>query len=110
MEDGQGIDGGRNQSNNRIVMTNIEILCWGMKHIAGNHGLKVNLNWKEEGEVCIYGGCNIPTQCDVEMLCADLGIDKENIESGECGIDVWIPSLKWCGKEYRGGLEMWRRR
>lgn len=110
MEDGQVVGETWNKSNNRIVMTNIEMLCWGMEHIASNHGFNVNLDWEEDGEVCIWGGCNVPTLCDVEMLCIDVGIDKENIESCEYGIDVWLPSREWCDKEYKGGLEMWRKR
>ena len=72
--------------------TNFEILLWGVKHIAENHGFNSNTeDWEEDGEVCIWGGCNVPTLCDVQMLCDDLGIPGEYIESSEYGIDIFIP-------------------
>lgn len=92
--------------------TNIEMLCWGIGHIAKNHNLNAYTNYEEDGEVCIYGGCNVPTLSDVQMLCEDLGIDKTNIESGECGIDVFIPADWWENKAqlpYKKGFELWRR-
>lgn len=71
-------------------VTNIELLCWGIKHIANNHGLNYDINYQETGEVCIWGGCNIPTLCDVQMLCEDTSIDPRFIESHDYGIDVWL--------------------
>jgi len=74
--------------------TNIELLCWGIKHIAKNHGFNYDINYQETGEVCIWGGCNIPTLCDVQMLCCDTRIDPTMIESHDYGIDVWL-SDEW---------------
>lgn len=92
--------------------TNLEMLCWGIQHIAENHGFHANVNYEEDGEVCIYGGCNVPTLSDVQMLCEDVGIDKSFIESGECGIDVFIPA-DWyetkANQPYKAGLGLWRR-
>lgn len=65
----------------------------GVQHIAENHGFKYNTeDWETDGEVCILGGCNAPTLCDVQMLCEDLGIPREYIDSNdEYGIDIFIP-------------------
>lgn len=90
-------------------MTKIEMLCWGIQHIAENHGFEADVNWRGNGEVCIWGGSNIPTEMDVIMLCADLGIGKEYIDFNDYGIDVWLPE-EWDGNaEYTVGLEFWRR-
>lgn len=67
-----------------------DVLAWGMQHIASNHGLKTSLNYEEDGSMCIYGGCNVPTLSDVQMMCEDLGIPQENIDSSEFGIDIYI--------------------
>ena len=95
-----------------MAKTNIQMLVWGIKHIAKNHGFEAETNYKEEGEVCIWGGMNIPTLSDVRMLCEDLGIGKEYIESGDYGVDVWIPEDWWeteAHKEFKG-KELWRRK
>ena len=92
--------------------TNLEMLIWGIEHIAKNHGFESNTNYKEENEVCIYGGCNVPTLADVSMLCDDVGIESSWIDSSEFGIDVFIPE-DWYNKKanlpYKKGLEFWRR-
>ena len=92
--------------------TNIQMLVWGIKHIAKNHGFHASTDYKEDGEVCIWGGCNVPTLADVHFLCEDLGIEKCNIESNECGIDVWI-SEEWLSeygkKPYVKGEEFWKK-
>lgn len=74
--------------------TNIEMLCQGIEHIARNHGFDYDVDYEENGEVCIYGGCNVPTSCDVRQLCSDVKIDEDFIEEHEYGIDVWI-SEEW---------------
>ena len=93
-------------------MNNIEMLVWGIKHIAKNHGFNSTTDYNEDGEVCIYGGCNVPTLSDVQMLCEELGIDKSYIESSDCGIDVFIPSDWYHTKAkqpYSPKMELWRR-
>jgi hypothetical protein len=93
-------------------MTNIEMLVWGISHIAENHGFNADTNYEEEGEVCIWGGCNVPTLADVQMLCEDLHIENECVESNECGIDVFIAEEWWdkyANEPYTKGMEFWRR-
>jgi hypothetical protein len=93
-------------------MTNIQMLVWGIKHIAKNHGLNAETDYKSEGEVCIWGGCNIPTLSDVRMLCEDLHIERENIVSGDYGIDVYVSKDWWdkyAKKPYEKGMELWKK-
>lgn len=94
-------------------MKRIEVLCWGIEHIAQNHGFGCDTDYEESGEVCIYGGCNAPTLQDVRFLCEDLGIGIECIESSEFGIDVWLTPEWYEGKgqdTYNPtGMEMWKR-
>lgn len=75
-----------------VEKTNFEMLLWGVKHIAENHGFNSNTkDWEEYGEVYIWGGCNVPTLCDVQMLCEDLGIPREYIDNSEYGMEIFIP-------------------
>ena len=71
-------------------LTNMEMLIWGIKHIAENHNFVAYTDdWEEDLEVYILGN-NVPTLSDVQMLCKDLGIPLEYIDS-EYGIDVFLP-------------------
>ena len=94
-------------------MTNLEMLIWGIAHIAENHGFKFSVDYEEDGQVCVYGGCNVPTLCDVKMLCGDVGIDSdEYVYANDCGIDVEIP-YDWFEKKANKifkGDEFWRRK
>lgn len=95
-------------------MTNLEMLKWGIQHIAENHGFHASVDCLEqEGEVCIWGGCNVPTLSDVQLLCEDLGIDRECIYADDdCGIDVFITQSWYDNKAhlpYKKGIEFWRR-
>ena len=51
--------------------TNLEMLVWGLNHIAENHGIKFGV------DLCVYGGCSVPILADVQMLCEELGIDAD---------------------------------
>ena len=94
--------------------TNLEMLFWGMNHIAQNHGFKASANEHsiaEDGEVCIFGGCNVPTLADVKFLCEDVHIPADYIESSEMGIDVFIPedwSETTANETYKGN-NYWRK-
>lgn len=93
--------------------TNFEMLIWGIQHIAENHGFHCNVeDYETDGEVCIWGGCNVPTLADVQFLCDDIGIPRDYIDSNECGIDVFIPKDWYDTKArepYTKGDEFWRR-
>ena len=71
-------------------MKKIEVLLWGIQHIAQNHGFASDVEYEETGEVCIYGGCNVPTLSDVRMLCEDLGMPMSCIENSAFGIEVYL--------------------
>jgi hypothetical protein len=93
-------------------MTNFEMLLWGVQHIAENHNFKANVeDWESDGQVCIFGGCNVPTLMDTYMLCEEIGIDRNYVESSDWGIDVYIPQdwLEEKGNEAFVGLMMWKR-
>lgn len=86
---------------------------WGLERIAENHGFKANTDLDDDAQVCIYGGCNVPTLSDVQMLCEDISIPRDCIHSSLYGIDVEI-TLDWYDcesqKEYKEtGHEMWKR-
>lgn len=94
-------------------MKKIDVLKWGVEHIAQNHGFASTTDYEESGDLCIYGGCNVPTLQDVRFLCEDLGIGNECIESSEFGIDVWL-TPEWYDEEGQeeyepSGMEMWKR-
>ena len=94
-------------------MTNIEMLAWGIEHIAKNHGFESCTDeYEYDGQMCIYGGCNVPTLSDVRMLCEEVGISKDCVESSDCGIDIYITE-EWmetmANKPYVKGNELWRR-
>lgn len=91
--------------------TNFEMLLWGVNHIAENHGFRaITEDWEEDGEVCILGN-NVPTLCDAQMLCDDLGISREYVESNDFGIDIFIPEdwFETKAKESFNGLCLWKR-
>ena len=93
-------------------MTNKQMLCAGLKEIAQNHGLYADVEMKNGDNPCIYGGNNVPTLADVQFLCEDVGIERGCIDSSEYGIDIYADQWLWDGtaqKEYKKGMEMWRR-
>lgn len=100
---------------NQIIanMRYLDVLAWGMEHIAQNHGFAADTDDLADGSVCIYGGSNVPTLQDVIFLCEDMNIPRENIDNSEWGIEVEF-SQQWYdeyGKnEYEPtGMEMWKR-
>ena len=94
-------------------MTYLEVFNWGMQHIASNHGFSFGGSLGVGDSVCIYGGCNVPTVADVRMLCDDLSIPRDCIESSEFGVDVYYDG-EWLGEKadkvyVPTGMEMWKR-
>lgn len=73
-------------------MKNVEVLCWGMKHIAGNHNCEASVDYEQDGSVCIFGpyGISVPANSDVRMLCEDLSIPRDCIDVSDFGIDVYV--------------------
>lgn len=91
-------------------MTNLEMLLWGIQHIAENHGFRSCVDWEEDGEVAICG-CNVPTLMDTYMLCEELGIDRDYVENSDWGIDVYIPQdwIEEKANEAFVGAMMWKK-
>lgn len=73
-------------------MKYIEVLCWGMQHIAGNHKCEASVDYEQDGSVCIFGtnGISVPANSDVRMLCEDLSIPRDCIDVSDFGIDVYV--------------------
>jgi len=88
-------------------MRKIDVLIWGMKHIAKNHSLEASTNLSEGG-VCIFGGNSVPLTADVGFLCEDLGIPRMFVEGCSFGIDVFLPENFDRNAEFRGDM-MWKR-
>jgi hypothetical protein len=74
-------------------MKKIEVLAWGIAHIAENHHFDSynSLNSEDDEKCCGILGDNIPTTSDVEMMCDDLGIDRDYIDVSIFGICVTMP-------------------
>jgi catalase len=92
--------------------TNIEVLIYGLNHIAKNHNTTaITENWEEEQQVCVMKN-NVPTMSDIRMLCEDLGIPRNCIYETMFGIDIELP-YEWVtktSKETFKGYRFWERR
>ena len=55
-------------------MKKIEVLVWGVKHIAGNHRFSGNYYTDQDGRTILYTGANAPSTMDMRMLAEDLGV------------------------------------
>ena len=97
-------------------MKKLEVLRWGLQHIAANHGFKAATDESEDGTMCIFGGCNVPTLSDVRMLCEDLAIPSDYVESDDFGITVymdwgWLDEGGLMQEDYvPTGMEFWKKR
>lgn len=93
-------------------MKKVDVLAWGMKHIASNHGFAVDVNYQENLFMVIYG-CNVPTLADVQMMCDDLEIPRDEIEATASEIGVYIRPEWTCGllqQDYTPkGWEFWKK-
>lgn len=92
--------------------TNIEVLIYGLNHIAENHNTTaITENWEEEQQVCVMKN-NVPTLSDVQMLCDDLELPRKCIYANEFGIDIELPH-EWVTKTSKKtfkGYRFWERR
>lgn len=76
-------------------MKKIDVLVWGIKHIASNYKMGADVDYEEEGQVGVYvtdehPDCSPAPINDVQMLCDDLDIPRGQVETSEYGIDVWV--------------------
>ena len=76
-------------------MKKIEVLQWGLRHIAGNYKMGASVGYEDDGQLCVFVTDKHPDVTpapinDVEMLCDDLGIDRIHVDVSPYGIDVWL--------------------
>ena len=93
-------------------MKKIEVLAWGVKHIAKNHrDVECNVDYEETQSMSIWDDA-VPTLEDARMMCDDLGIGRENCYADHSwgiiciDLDDWLP--EHANEEYAPtGHEMW---
>lgn len=56
-------------------MKKIEVLRWGVKHIACNHHFSSGSYTDQDGRTILYTASNVPSAADMRMLAEDLGVD-----------------------------------
>lgn len=90
-------------------MTKLEMLRFGMQHIAENHHADCIDSIEEDGTICILNG-NVPTVADVKFLAADLGL-TDCVYPSEYGVEIDLDDEEWNGEaEYvQPAHEFWRR-
>lgn len=91
---------------------NIDVLIYGLHHIAENHStIAITNDWKEEQQVSLMKN-NLPTMSDVRMLCEDLGIPKDCIYTSFFGIDIELPQewIEKTSKKTFKGYRFWERK
>ena len=95
-------------------MKKIDVLAWGVRHIAHNHRDAVcNTDYKECMSMSIVDD-SVPTLSDTQMLCEDLGIERQNCYADHSWGVICIDLEGWVEKhgqeEYvPTGMEMWKR-
>ena len=94
-------------------MKKIEVLQWGVAHIATNHKSEYNTDYEENHSMSIWDD-GVPTLSDARMMCEDLGIAKENCYADHSWNVVCIDLDGWLEEhgqeEYvPTGMEMWHR-
>lgn len=94
-------------------MKKIEVLAWGVQHIASNHDANYSTDYEEYQSMSILG-TEVPTVADARMLCEDLGMERERCyvdnSWGIIVIDVedWADTIGQ--QEYTPtGHEMWKK-
>jgi hypothetical protein len=95
-------------------MKKIEVLAWGVQHIASNHrGVDCNTDYEEFQSMSISDD-ELPTVQDARLMCEDLGMERERCyvdrSWGIIVIDVedWADTIGQ--QEYTPtGHEMWKK-
>ena len=96
-------------------MKKIEVLQWGVQHIAGNHRNVVCNTDYEECQTMSICDTAVPTTMDARMLCQDLGMERERCYTDNSWGVIVIDVEGWANtvgqEEYvPSGFEMWKRR
>lgn len=95
-------------------MKKIDVLVWGIRHIAGNHHKSsVVYTDYETGGMNLCIGTNVPTTADVRMLAEDLDVRGWCFVKG-CAVHIVVPKA-WIEAEGQEefvpaiGMMMWKR-
>ena len=96
-------------------MKKIEVLKWGIKHIAENHKSEFNVLDVEETMGASIWDDGVPTLADAQMMCDGLGIDRSCCYADHSwgiiciDLDEWLPEHGQ--EEYipNPAMEMWKR-
>ena len=95
-------------------MKKIDVLRWGVKHIAGNHHFSGDCYTDQDGRTILYTGSNVPSTADMRMLAEDLGVREFCHTRGHAVRIVlgkgWVDTV---GQEEfvpADGMMMWKRR
>lgn len=96
-------------------MKKIEVLAWGVQHIAKNHrDVKCATDYQEYGSMSIQDTA-VPTLEDARMLCEDLGIDRSDCYCDSSwgviviDLDYWLCEGHDQEEYVPTGHEMWKR-
>ena len=92
-------------------MKKIEVLKWGVKHIAGNHHYYGNYYTDNAGRTILYTGANKHTTAAMRMLANDVGVDC--ITRGHAVQIIvgrnWVDTIGQEELEPTMGMMMWKR-
>ncbi|MDD6017068.1 MAG: hypothetical protein PUC18_12490 [Prevotellaceae bacterium] len=95
-------------------MKKIDVLAWGVQHIASNHGCDYRTDYDEECPQMTIWDDRVPTVMDVRMMCEDLGMPRKSVHVADLWRVTFIDIGEWAGTdgqdEYEPtGYEMWTR-
>ncbi len=94
-------------------MKKIEVLAWGVQHIASNHDANYSTDYEEYQSMSILG-TEVPTVADARMLCEDLGMERERCYVDNSWGIIVIDVEDWADTEGQQeytpkGHEMWKK-
>lgn len=94
-------------------MKKIDVLVWGVKHIASNYNVECDTDYEEYGSMSIMA-TRVPILSDARMLCKDLDIPVSDCYVDSSWDTIVIDVYGWAQQrgqeEYTpSGLEMWKR-
>lgn len=95
-------------------MKKIEVLAWGVQHIASNHrNVKCSTDWEEFLSMSICDD-EVPTVQDARLMCEDLGMERERCYVDNSWGIIVIDVEDWADTEGQEeytptGHEMWKK-
>ena len=94
-------------------MKKIEVLAWGVKHIASNYHVDCDTDYEEFQSMSILD-TRVPVLGDARMLCEDLGLERMNCYVDGSWDTIVIDVEDWADtigqEEYTPtGMEFWKK-